>query len=113
MATLFTKIINGEIPARFVHQDELCVAIHDIQPAAPTHILVIPKKEILNVEAARSEDEKVLGHLLLVAGKIARDLKLDQTGFRLVINNGKDGGQSVDHLHVHLLGGRPLNWPPG
>lgn len=113
MASLFTKIINGEIPAKFVHQDEICAAIHDIQPQAPTHILIFPKKEIINVGHATKQDQSILGHLLLTAAEIARTLGLASDGYRIVINNGKNGGQSVDHLHVHLLAGRQLTWPPG
>lgn len=114
--TLFEKIIAREIPADIVHEDDECLAFRDIQPQAPTHILVIPKKVIPRVGEACSEDQALLGHLLLTASKIARDLGLDDTdneGFRLVINHGKNGGESVPHLHVHLLAGRPLTWPPG
>ncbi len=114
--TLFEKIIAREIPADIVHEDDDCLAFRDIQPQAPTHILVIPKKVIARVGEAGSEHQALLGHLLLTASKIARDLGLDDTGkegFRLVINHGKNGGESVPHLHVHLLAGRPLAWPPG
>ena len=114
--TLFEKIIAREIPAEIVHEDDLCLAFRDIQPQAPTHILVIPKKVISRVGEAGADDQALLGHLLLTAGKIARDLGLDDTeaeGFRLVINHGRNGGESVPHLHVHLLAGRALSWPPG
>lgn len=114
--TLFEKIIAREIFADIVHEDGQCLAFHDIQPQAPTHILVIPKKAIPRVGEASAEDQALLGHLLLTAGNIARDLGLDDTeteGFRLVINHGRNGGESVPHLHVHLLAGRPLSWPPG
>lgn len=114
--TLFEKIIAREIPADIVHEDDDCLAFRDIQPQAPTHILIIPKKLIPRIGEADNGDQQLLGHLLLTAGKIARDLGLDDTdneGFRLVINHGKNGGESVPHLHVHLLAGRPLGWPPG
>jgi len=113
--TLFEKIIAREIPANFVYEDEFVVAFHDISPQAPTHILIIPRKPIPRVGEATAEDSAVLGHLLIVAGKIATDLGINSTdeGFRLVINNGRNGGEAVPHLHVHLLAGRPLAWPPG
>ncbi|HAW98308.1 MAG TPA: histidine triad nucleotide-binding protein [Opitutae bacterium] len=112
MPTLFEKIINREIPADVLHEDETCIAIRDIAPQAPVHALVIPKKVIPRIAEARREDQEVIGHLLLVAGQLARSEKLDD-GFRIVINNGSDGGETVPHLHVHLLGGRQLRWPPG
>ena len=112
MPTLFEKIINREIPADVLHEDETCIAIRDIAPQAPVHALVIPKKVIPRIAEARLEDQEVIGHLLLVAGQLARSEKLDD-GFRIVINNGSDGGETVPHLHVHLLGGRQLQWPPG
>ena len=113
--TLFEKIIAREIPAEIVYEDDLCLAFHDISPQAPTHILVIPKKVIPRVGEAKEEDQDVLGHLLLMAGKIATDLGVNSTdeGFRLVINNGKNGGEAVPHLHIHLLSGRQMQWPPG
>jgi histidine triad (HIT) family protein len=113
--TLFEKIIAREIPADIVHEDELCLAFHDISPQAPAHILVIPKKVIPRVGEAVEEDREVLGHLLLTAGKIATDLGVNSSdeGFRLVINNGKNGGEAVPHLHIHLLSGRQMQWPPG
>jgi histidine triad (HIT) family protein len=113
--TLFEKIIAREIPADIVHEDDLCLAFHDISPQAPTHILVIPKKVIPRVGEAFQEDREVLGHLLLTAGKIATDLGVNSTdeGFRLVINNGKNGGEAVPHLHIHVLSGRQMQWPPG
>ena len=110
--TLFQRIAEGEIPAKMVHTDDLCVAFHDIAPQAPVHILVVPRKLIPRVGQATDLDQSLLGHLLLIAGKIARDLNLAR-GFRLVINHGSDGGESVPHLHIHLLAGRPLAWPPG
>lgn len=110
--TLFQKIADKEIPAKLIHEDESCVAFHDIAPQAPTHVLIVPRKPIPRVAEATPEDQAVLGHLLLVAGRLARQLGLAR-GFRVVINNGPDGGETVPHLHVHLLGGRPLDWPPG
>jgi histidine triad (HIT) family protein len=111
-ATLFEKIINREIPADILYEDELSIVIKDISPQAPTHLLIIPKKVIPKLSDATSEDQNILGHLMLVAGKIAEQLELDET-FRLVVNNGAKAGQSVFHLHLHLLSGRSLNWPPG
>ncbi|MEM1221347.1 MAG: histidine triad nucleotide-binding protein [Verrucomicrobiota bacterium] len=112
MSTLFQKVIAREIPAKIEYEDELCIVIHDIDPQAPTHCLVIPKKPIPRVGEAKEEDKALLGHLLSVAGNVARSLCLEN-GFRIVINNGPDGGETVPHMHVHLLGGRPLTWPPG
>jgi histidine triad (HIT) family protein len=110
--TLFEKIIQRKIPADIVFEDGQVLAFRDINPAAPTHVLVIPKKPIPRVGAANAEDQSLIGHLMLKAAEIARELKLE-SGFRLVINNGPDGGESVPHLHCHLLGGRALQWPPG
>jgi len=110
--TLFEKIINKEIPADIIYEDDISIVIKDISPQAPTHLLIIPKKVIPKLSDATDEDQNVLGHLMLVAGKIADELGLDET-FRLVVNNGAKAGQSVFHLHIHLLSGRPLNWPPG
>jgi histidine triad (HIT) family protein len=110
--TLFQKIADKEIPARLIHEDAVCVAFHDIAPQAPTHILIVPRKLIPRVAEATVEDQATLGHLLLVAGQLSRQLGLAK-GFRVVINNGPDGGETVPHLHVHLLGGRTLDWPPG
>lgn len=110
--TLFQRIIDREIPSRIVHEDEQCIAIHDIDPQAPTHVLVIPKKLIARIGEAGAGDEALLGHLLVTAATVARKLHLAE-GFRLVINQGRHGGESVPHLHVHLLGGRALSWPPG
>ena len=110
--TIFSKIISGEIPAERVYEDELCISIKDIQPQAPFHALIIPKKLIPRIGLAEESDQQTLGHLLLVAKKIAQEQHLDE-GFRVVINNGNDGGETVPHLHVHLLGGRKLSWPPG
>ena len=110
--TLFEKIIDREISADIIFEDELCIVIKDISPQAPTHLLIIPKKAIPKLSDSTEDDKQILGHLMLVAGKIADQLGLDET-FRLVINNGAKAGQSVFHLHLHLLSGRPLNWPPG
>jgi histidine triad (HIT) family protein len=111
--TLFTKILKREIPGTIVYEDDRSFAIRDINPKAPTHILVIPKQVIPRVGDATASDEAVLGHLLTAAAQIARNEGVDKTGYRLVINNGRDAGESVPHLHVHLLGGRPMAWPPG
>ncbi len=110
--TIFGRIIRKEIPARIEHEDDLCLAFHDVAPQAPVHVLVIPKKPIPSLAEAEAGDEALLGHLVMVATHLARKLELTD-GYRLVINCGRNGGQSVDHLHVHLLGGRALGWPPG
>jgi histidine triad (HIT) family protein len=112
MSTIFEKIIAGEIPADKAYEDDLCIVIRDIEPQAPVHLLIIPKKVIPRVGDASLEDQSVLGHLLLIAGKIARQEGLKK-GFRIVVNNGQAGGETVPHLHVHLLGGRQMQWPPG
>ena len=112
MSTLFEKIIAREIPAKIEYEDAQCIAIHDIDPQAPTHLLVIPKQVIPRVAEAQPEDAALIGHLLLTATSVAKSLNLEN-GFRIVINNGKDGGEAVPHLHVHVLGGRPMAWPPG
>ena len=111
--TLFEKIIAREIPADIVYEDELVLAFRDINPQAPVHVLVIPKKPIPRIGEAAHEDQSLLGHLLLKARAVAAELNLSEGGFRLVINNGRDGGESVPHLHCHVLGGSALNWPPG
>ena len=110
--TLFEKIIDREISARIEHEDERCIVIQDIQPQAPVHLLIIPKKPIPRLAEATKGDEAVLGHLLVVAGELAKKLKLDN-GFRIVINNGPDACESVPHVHVHLLAKRQMTWPPG
>jgi histidine triad (HIT) family protein len=110
--TLFQKIIDREIPARIEHEDDRCIVIHDIQPQAPVHVLIIPKKAIARVDDAADADGPVLGHLLLVARDVARKLGL-VNGYRIVVNNGPDGCESVPHLHLHLLGKRQMSWPPG
>ncbi|MEI6380835.1 MAG: histidine triad nucleotide-binding protein [Cyanobacteriota bacterium ELA615] len=110
--TIFSKIIDKEIPADIVYEDDLVLAFRDIAPQAPVHILVIPKKPILNLKYVESEDQELLGHLLLSVKKIAQQQGL-ANGYRVVINNGQDAGQTVDHLHLHILAGRSLQWPPG
>ena len=112
MKTIFQKIIDREIPAKIEHEDEHCVVLHDIQPQAPVHLLIVPKKAISRVSDAGPADQAVLGHLLLVAGSVAKKLQLVD-GFRLVINNGPHACESVPHLHIHLLGKRQMTWPPG
>ncbi|MCX7414218.1 MAG: histidine triad nucleotide-binding protein [Planctomycetia bacterium] len=110
--TIFSKIIARRIPARIEYEDDLCLAFHDVAPQAPTHVLVIPKQPIPSLADLTDADEPLVGHLIGVATKLAVKLGLGN-GYRLVVNCGRDGGQSVDHLHVHLLGGRSLGWPPG
>ncbi|MEM9766628.1 MAG: histidine triad nucleotide-binding protein [Cyanobacteria bacterium P01_D01_bin.71] len=111
--TIFGKIIRREIPADIVHEDDLCLAFRDVAPQAPTHVLVIPKKPIPKLADATGEDKALLGHLLLVVKAIAEQLGIAEDGYRVVINTGTNGGQTVFHLHLHLLGGRSLQWPPG
>ncbi|MDJ1178258.1 histidine triad nucleotide-binding protein [Roseofilum sp. BLCC_M91] len=110
--TIFSKIISKEIPADIVYEDDLCLAFNDISPQAPTHILVIPKKPIPKLADAESQDHALMGHLLLTVKRVAEQAGLTN-GYRVVINTGEDGGQTVDHLHLHILGGRSLAWPPG
>lgn len=112
MSTIFAKIIRRELPAQIVYEDELCLAFRDVRPQAPTHVLLIPKREIPSLREATAADKDLLGHLMAKAPEIAKTLGL-KNGFRLVVNCGEDGGQTVDHLHLHILGGRPLDWPPG
>jgi histidine triad (HIT) family protein len=112
MATLFGKVISREIPADIVYEDEQCLAFRDINPQAPIHVLLIPKKEIPRLVDATSEDQALLGHMMVAAGKIAQQLGAGDA-FRLVVNNGAQAGQSVFHLHMHILGGRGFTWPPG
>ena len=111
--TIFSKIIRREIPADIVYEDEQALAFRDVSPQAPTHILVIPKEPLESVADAREQDAALLGHLMVVARRVACDEEILEDGFRLVVNTGKDGGQTVPHLHIHILGGRPLSWPPG
>lgn len=110
--SIFTKILDGEIPGDIIFEDDLCFAINDINPQAPVHVLIIPKIPIEKVSDAGAADKEMLGHLLLVSKVIANEQGLDNN-YRLIINNGAKAGQSVFHIHVHLLGGRSLNWPPG
>jgi histidine triad (HIT) family protein len=112
MSTIFKKIIDREIQADIVYEDELCLAFRDIQPQAPVHVLVIPKKEIASLEHLADDDLQLIGHIYLKIRDLARTLKLGD-GYRVVVNCGPQGGQSVDHLHFHLLGGRAMTWPPG
>ena len=110
--TIFGKIIRREIPADIVYEDELALAFRDIQPQAPVHILVIPKQPIAKLSDAESQDHRLMGHLLLTAKRVADQAGLAD-GYRVVINTGAEGGQTVDHLHLHILGGRSMQWPPG
>src|SRR5271156_2587733 len=112
MPCLFCKIVAGEIPSKKIFEDELAYAFRDINPQAPTHVLIVPRKHIASLAETGAEDQVMLGYLHLVAARIASNEGLAE-GFRTVINTGNDGGQTVDHLHVHLLGGRPMSWPPG
>ena len=112
MATIFSKIIAREIPADILFEDELCLAFRDIRPQAPTHFLVIPKKEIVSLAELSAEDEQIVGRCIMVAALVASQQGLDG-GYRLVANTGDDGGQEVAHLHFHVLGGRQMTWPPG
>ena len=110
---IFLKIINKEIPASVVYEDDLVFAFRDIKPQAPVHVLIVPKKPIPRLAEAAAEDHKLLGHLLLKAAEVAEKLGLKQSGYRLVFNNGPDAGEAVPHLHLHILGGRQMTWPPG
>lgn len=109
---IFCKIASGEIPSTKVYEDDLVCAFNDLEPQAPTHILVIPKKHIAHIDEMSEDDKELIGHIYFVIGKLSQKLGLEN-GFRVVLNNGKDGGQSVNHVHFHLLGGRSLQWPPG
>lgn len=111
--TIFEKIAAGQIPAKIIHQTDELFAFHDVNPQAPVHILIVPKKVIPRIAEAEPADVGLLGRLLAAAPEVAAKAGVLETGFRLVINNGRDGGESVPHLHVHLLGGRPMGWPPG
>ncbi|XP_058057962.1 adenosine 5'-monophosphoramidase HINT1 [Anopheles bellator] len=110
--TIFGKILRKEIPCQFIYEDDRCVAFHDVNPQAPVHFLVIPRKPISQLSKAAEEDEALLGHLMLVGRKVASEQGLEE-GFRVVVNDGKNGAQSVYHLHLHFLGGRQMKWPPG
>ena len=111
--TIFEKIIAREIPADIVFEDDQCLAFRDINPQAPTHVLLVPKRVIQRLGASKCDDQALLGHLLVKAGELAQMLGLAESGFRVVINHGRDGGETVPHLHLHILGGRPMEWPPG
>jgi histidine triad (HIT) family protein len=111
--TVFEKIIARQVPARIAYEDDQVLAFHDINPQAPTHVLIVPKKPLPRIAEAGPADHAMLGHLLLKAAEVAALVGLRETGYRLVINNGPDGGESVPHLHCHILGGRALQWPPG
>lgn len=110
---IFCKIIEKNIPAKVVHEDDLAVAFEDLNPQAPTHILIVPKKHIADIHSIRQEDRELIGHLFFVAQTIAHERGLDRSGYRMVINNGRDAGQTVFHIHLHLLSGRAFAWPPG
>ncbi|MBR5912803.1 MAG: histidine triad nucleotide-binding protein [Selenomonadaceae bacterium] len=114
MDCLFCKIAGGEIPSKFVYEDESVVAFRDINPQAPQHILIVPRKHIESINAFQVEDKDLVAHILVdVVLKLAKDLGIDESGYRVVINTGDEGGQTVHHLHVHLIGGRSMQWPPG
>ncbi len=110
--SIFSRIIDREIPADIIHEDELVVAFHDVAPQAPVHVLIVPREAVRSVDELSEEHERVVGHMVLTAQKLARNLGLGR-GYRLVMNCGEEGGQSVWHLHLHLLGGRSMHWPPG
>ena len=113
MSTIFTQIINKEIPADIVYEDDICLAFKDISPQAPVHLLIIPKKEIVSLATLTDEDKEIMGHIMVKTAEIARIAGLEEDGYRVVTNIGENGGQSVFHIHFHLLGGRRLTWPPG
>ena len=113
MASLFTKIINREIPADIIYENDEIIAFNDINPQAPIHILIVPKKEISTINNINEEDKGLIGEMFITAKKIAKDLKIDESGYRTVFNCNEHGGQTVYHIHLHLLGGRQLSWPPG
>jgi len=113
MSTIFSKIINKEIPAEIVYEDDELLAFNDINPQAPVHILIIPKKEIKTLNDIESKDKEVMGRMILLAKDLAKENNIDKSGYRTVFNCNDDGGQTVFHIHLHLIGGRPLNWPPG
>ena len=111
--TLFEKIADREIPADIVYEDDQCICFRDINPQAPVHLLIVPRKPITRISETGDDDAAILGHLLLTANKVSKQEGFADSGFRTVINNGKDGGEEVPHLHLHILAGRKLNWPPG
>lgn len=110
---IFCKIVDGQIPATKVYEDDLSFAFRDINPQAPTHILLIPKRHVVSLNEISEVDRSLMGHLLMVSGQIAKQEKINDNGFRVVINSGSDAGQSVFHIHLHVMGGRPMAWPPG
>lgn len=110
---LFCRIAHGSIPARLAHEDDHTLAFHDIEPRAPVHVLIIPRRHISAVNQLSDGDTEIMGRLFQVARSLARELGVADSGYRMVVNNGADAGQSVDHIHMHLLGGRPFKWPPG
>lgn len=111
--TIFGKILRGEIPATVVYEDDRCMAFRDVNPAAPTHVLVIPRKHLATIDDMTEDDEALVGHMVFVATRVARQEGVAETGYRLVMNCGAGGGQSVFHIHLHILGGRGMSWPPG
>lgn len=111
--TLFTKIIKGEIPGKILYQDDMCAVIQDINPQAPVHVLLVPKKEIPSMNDVKAEDREILAHLMLKVPEIAKQLGVAESGYRVVVNTNSDAGQTVSHIHIHILGGRTLHWPPG
>jgi histidine triad (HIT) family protein len=111
--SVFEKIVDREIPASIVYEDDLVLAFKDINPQAPVHAVIVPKRNIPRIAEAKPDDHKLIGHLMLKAAEVAKELGLAETGYRLVINNGPNGGETVPHLHCHILGGRPMSWPPG
>ena len=113
MSTIFSKIINKEIPAEIVYEDDELLAFNDINPQAPVHILIIPKKEIKTLNDIESEDQEIMGKMMLLAKDLAKENNIDKSGYRTIFNCNDDGGQTVFHIHLHLIGGRSLNWPPG
>ncbi len=113
MSCLFCKIVDKEIPSNIAFEDDNIMAFHDINPKAPTHVLIIPKKHIATINDVTNEDQMLLGHIMLTAKKLAKELGIEQDGYRLVFNVNQHGGQEVHHIHLHILGGRQMNWPPG
>jgi len=113
MSTIFKKIINKEINSNIIYEDDICIAFDDVNPIAPTHILIIPKKEIATINDIEEKDKELVGHLFIVAKKIAKKLSIDKDGYRLIFNCNDNGGQTVYHIHMHLIGGRKFSWPPG
>ncbi|OFI07186.1 HIT-like protein [Clostridium acetireducens DSM 10703] len=110
---IFCKIVKGEIPSEKVYEDDIVYAFKDISPEAPVHVLIIPKKHISNLNELKQEDENIIAHVFMIAKKLVKEFKIDEKGYRIVTNCGEDGGQTVNHIHFHLLGGRVLQWPPG